>query len=315
MSADTAIVLLNLGGPLRLGNVKPFLLNLFMDREIIKLGPGPLQPIIARMIVASRLKEVQARYQEIGGGSPILRETAMQAAALRRALREAGHQEVVKLVFRYAPPRAAGELAALQKQGIRRLVPVTLYPHDCRATTGSSLRELEREAPAFGMIVLPGLLHYATDPDYLNALEDRLRTALAELPNATVVFSAHGLPKKQIAAGDPYEQEIHATMEALKTRLGALPGGYTLGYQSRVGPVAWLQPALETVLRGLSGRDVIVLPISFVGEHIETLHELDIQYREIAGKAGVRRYLRVPAPGTHPDFIKCLVKGTLRVLE
>jgi len=312
---DTAIILLNLGGPLRLGNVKPFLLNLFTDRDIIKLGPAFLQPLIARWIVGSRLKEVQGRYAEIGGGSPILRESAAQATALRRALREAGRQEPVKLIFRYASPRAAGELKALKRQGIQKLLPVTLYPHDCRATTGSSLRELEREAMALGMEVLPGVLHYATDPEYLQALEDRLREALAQAPEATVVFSAHSLPQSQIDGGDPYEKEIHATLEALKSRIGELPGGYRLGYQSKVGPVRWLEPALETVLTELSGQEVIIVPISFVGEHIETLHELDIQYRELAQRVGVRRYLRVPAPGLHPAFIHCLARRTLEALE
>jgi len=315
MSMDTAIVLLNLGGPLRLGDVKPFLLRLFNDRDIIRLGPALLQPLIARIIVASRLKEVQARYAEIGGGSPILRETAAQATALRNALRAAGREESVKLVFRYASPRAAGELRSLQRQGIRRLLPVTLYPHDCLATTGSSLRELEREAAKLGMEVLPGVLHYATDPDYLDALEDLIRQKLSKSPEATLVFSAHSLPKKQIASGDPYEREIHATIAALKERLGDLPGGYRLGYQSKVGPIEWLEPPLERVLGELSGLEVIVVPISFVGEHIETLHELDIQYREIAQACGVRSYLRVPAPGLHPAFIRCLAKRTLECLN
>jgi len=315
MSFDTAIVLLNLGGPLRLVNVQPFLLNLFTDRDIIKLGPAFLQPFIARLILRSRLSEVQARYAEIGGGSPILRESAAQATALRKALRVAGCFEPVKLIFRYTSPRAAGELRALKNQGISKVLPVTLYPHDCRATTGSSLRELEREARLLGLEVLPGVLSYATDPDYLTALEERLRAALAQLPTATVVFSAHSLPLKQIAAGDPYEREIHATIEALKLRLGAIPGGYRLGYQSKVGPVKWLEPSLETVLTQLPGRDVILMPISFVGEHIETLHELDIQYREVARVAGVGRYLRVPTPSLHPAFIRCLFRRTMEALE
>jgi ferrochelatase len=312
---DTAVVLLNLGGPLRLSDVRPFLLNLFTDRDIIRLGPAFLQPLIARIIVGSRLKEVQGRYAEIGGGSPILRESAAQADALRKALREAGRPEKVVLCFRYTRPRASGLLRSLQSQGIRRLLPVTLYPHDCRATTGSSLVELEREARAMGMEVLPGVLHYATDSDYLECMTANLRATLAQAPEATVVFSAHSLPVKQIEAGDPYEREIHATVEALKERLGAIPGGYRLGYQSKVGPIAWLSPALETVLQEMAGREVVIVPVSFVGEHIETLHELDIQYRELAEKLGVKRYLRVPAPGLHPAFIRCLTRRTLEALE
>ena len=312
---DTAVILMNLGGPLRLRDVEPFLMNLFTDRDIIRLGPAFLQPLIARILVASRLKEVQSRYHEIGGGSPILRETAAQAAALRQALRAVGRQEQVKIIFRYTMPRAAGELRSLAMQGVRRLLPVTLYPHDCRATTGSSLVELEREARALGMIVLPGVLHYATDPDYLEAMESNLRKVLTQCPEATVVFSAHSLPLKQIQSGDPYEREIHATMEALQARMGAVPGGYRLGYQSKVGPVTWLAPALEAVLSELKGRDVVIMPISFVGEHIETLHELDIQYRETARQAGVRGYFRVPAPGVHPAFIRCLVRRTMEAME
>jgi len=314
MSSDTAIVLMNLGGPLRLSDVQPFLLNLFNDRDIIRLGPAFLQPLIARIIVGSRLKAVQGRYAQIGGGSPILRESAAQASALREALREAGRQEKVVLCFRYTRPRAAGLLRSLNAQGIRRLLPVTLYPHDCRATTGSSLVELEREAKAVGMEMLPGVLHYATDPDYLACMEENLRATLAQAPNATVVFSAHSLPVKQIEAGDPYEREIHATVEALKDRLGAIPGGYRLGYQSKVGPIEWLAPALESVLQELAGREVVVMPVSFVGEHIETLHELDIEYREVAEKGGITRYLRVPAPGVHPAFIRCLLRKTLAAL-
>lgn len=311
---DTAIVLMNLGGPLRQQDVKPFLLNLFNDRDIIRLGPAFLQPLIARLIVGARIKEVKGRYREIGGGSPILRETAAQATALRKGLREAGRPEPVQIVFRYTSPRAAGALRSLAMRGVKKLLPVTLYPHDCRATTGSSLVELEREARAMGMEVLPGVLHYATDPDYLACMEANLRATLGEAPEATVVFSAHSLPVKQIEAGDPYEHEIHATIEALKRRLGVIPGGYRLGYQSKVGPIQWLSPALETVLRDLSGKDVVIVPVSFVGEHIETLHELDIQYRELAEKLGVKRYLRVPAPGIHPDFVSCLVRQTITAL-
>ncbi len=314
-TSDTAIVLMNLGGPLRQDDVRPFLLNLFNDRELISLGPAFLQPLLARLLVALRLKKVQRRYGEIGGGSPILRESAAQATALRKALREEGRSEKVVLCFRYAPPRARGLLRSLKAQGVKRILPVTLYPHDCRATTGSSLGELAREARAAGMEVLPGVLHYAADPLYLSAMADNLRQTLAQAPEATVVFSAHGLPLKLIEAGDPYEQEIGATVEGLKALLGAIPGGYRLGYQSRVGPMKWLSPSLGKVLEQLTGREVVVLPLSFVSEHLETLHELDIQYRGLAARLGLPRYLRVPAPGVHPAFIQCLLRRTLEALK
>jgi ferrochelatase len=312
---DTAVLLLNLGGPLRQADVEPFMYKLFADAEIVKFpGPGFLQPLYATLLSRGRAKEVRGRYQEIGGGSPILKETAAQAAALRRALRQAGRREPVKILFRYASPRAAGMMRALRAQGIRRLLPVTLYPHDCRGTTGSSLSELSREARAAGLELLPGVLHYATDPLYLDSLAEPLEAALREVPGATVVFSAHSLPARAIEAGDPYQREIVATVDALKARLGDLPGGFRLAYQSKVGPIKWLEPELGAVLKTLSGKDLIIVPVSFVSEHIETLHELDILFRAVAMAAGVRSYRRLPAPGVHPAFIRCLAERTLAAL-
>jgi len=313
---DTAVLLLNLGGPLRQADVEPFMYKLFADAEIVKFpGPGFLQPLYATLLSKGRAKEVRGRYQEIGGGSPILKETARQASALRQALRQAGRSEPVKILFRYASPRAAGMMRALKAQGIRRLLPVTLYPHDCRGTTGSSLSELSREARAAGLELLPGVLHYAPAPLYLDSLAEPLAAALGEVPSATVVFSAHSLPAKAIAAGDPYQREIVATVEALKARLGEIPGGYLLAYQSKVGPIRWLEPELGGVLKTLSGKDLIIVPVSFVSEHIETLHELDIQFRELAMKAGVRSYRRLPAPGAHPAFIRCLSERIFIILK
>ena len=312
---DTAILLLNLGGPANLAQVEPFLASLFGDRDLIRLpGPAWLQGPFSRLIAKLRAPGARARYAEIGGGSPLLRESAYQASALRVALRAAGRDEAVKLCFRSATPRAHGLLKALKRAGIRRLVPVTLYPHDCRATTGSSLRELAFEAAKAGLELLPGVDHYATDPDYLEAMEAPIRVALAERPEATVIFSAHSLPVRQIEAGDPYEKEIHATRDALMARIGAIPGGYILAYQSRTGPVRWLEPPLKSVLQGMGGRDVIVVPLSFVSEHIETLHELDIEYRHVADKAGIRTYRRVAAPGTSPAYIRCLTRRVLEIL-
>ncbi len=316
MPSDTAILLLNLGGPVNLAQVEPFLAALFGDRELIKLpGPAWFQPTYARGIARVRRKAAQGRYSEIGGGSPLLKESAAQAAALRSLLRTHGRTEPVKLLFRYSQPRAAGLLKALKRDGVTKLLPVTLYPHDCRATTGSSVRELEREAKAAGFEVLPGVLHYARDERYLDSLEGVIRAALEELPYATVIFSAHSLPMKQIEAGDPYEKEIKATCRALEKRIGRIPGGYTLAYQSRVGPIRWLEPPLKKVLQNYGGRDVIVVPISFVSEHIETLHELDIEYRALAQRAGILNYLRVKTPGTHPAYIDCLFQRTVDALQ
>lgn len=312
MKPDTAILLLNLGGPVNLAQVEPFLFNLFADRELIRLpGPAWFQPTYARGIARVRAKAAQERYREIGGGSPLLEESAAQAHGLRARLRAAGRQEPVKLLFRYTQPRATGLLKALKRDGISKLLPVTFYPHDCRATTGSSLRELQREAQTLGLDVLPGVDSYATDEGYLAPIVEGIRAALEEHPYATVIFSAHSLPMKQIEAGDPYEREIKATVAALKARIGDTPGGCVLAYQSRVGPIRWLSPSLRSTLKTFAGRDVIVVPISFVSEHIETLHELDIQYRALAEKVGIKAYVRVKTPGTDPRYLDCLFRRTM----
>jgi ferrochelatase len=315
--ADTAILLLNLGGPVTLKHVEPFLYALFADRDLIKLpGPAWFQPAYAWGIAKLRTKGSQARYAEIGGGSPLLKESAAQAKELRTRLRAAGIASPVKLCFRTSQPRAAGLLRALKGRGVTKLLPVTLYPHDCKATTGSSLRELEKEAKAQGLELLEGVRHYALDEDYLESVAEPIREALAELPGATVIFSAHSLPVKQIQrTADPYEGEIAACVEALTAKLGDLPGGARLAYQSRVGPIRWLEPNLKEVLAACAGRDVIVVPISFVSEHIETLHELDIEYREYAKEFGVRAYRRVPVPGVHARYIRCLERHTLEALK
>lgn len=315
MKPDTAILLLNLGGPVNLDQVEDFLFNLFADRELIRLpGPAWFQPTYARGIAKVRTKAAQGRYAEIGGGSPLLAVSAAQAAGLRARLREAGRMEPVKLLFRYTQPRAAGLLKALKRDGITKLLPVTLYPHDCRATTGSSVRELEREAAAMGLSVVKGVDSYATDEGYLGPLVEGIRAALEEHPYATVIFSAHSLPMKQIEAGDPYEREIKATVKALKARIGDTPGGCVVAYQSRVGPIRWLSPSLRSTLKTFGGRDVIIVPISFVSEHIETLHELDIQYRKLAEKVGIKAYIRVKTPGTHPAYLDCLFRRTMEAL-
>ncbi|MFN8012807.1 MAG: ferrochelatase [Holophagaceae bacterium] len=315
--ADTAVLLLNLGGPVKLQHVEPFLHALFADRDLVRLpGPAWFQPVFAKLISKGRAKAARARYAEIGGGSPLLRESAAQARELRAKLRAAGIASPVKLCFRTSQPRAAGLLEALRRRGVTKLLPVPLYPHDCKATTGSSLRELARVAKDLGLILLEGVNHYALDEDYLESVAGPVRDALAELPGATVIFSAHSLPVKQIVrTGDPYEGEIKACVAALATKLGDLPGGTRLAYQSRVGPIRWLEPNLKEVLAECAGKDVIVVPISFVSEHIETLHELDIEYREVAQHAGVRGYRRVPVPGVHPAFIRCLERHTLEALK
>lgn len=314
---STALVLLNLGGPVSQEQVEPFLKTLFGDRDLIKLpGPAWFQPLYAWGIAKIRTSSAKKRYAEIGGGSPLLAQSAAQANELRVRLRRRGYNHPVKLVFRTSQPRAEGMFQVFSKSSIKSIIPVSLYPHSCKATTGSSVRELELYAKKYGIKVEDGVLDYAENPIYIQSLVDPIKDLLEDYPYATVIFSAHSLPVKQIQmTEDPYESEIHKTVQKVSDAIGTIPGGYLLGYQSRVGPIRWLEPSLKSVLKECAGRDVIVVPISFVSEHIETLHELDIEYKEIALNLGIKNYLRTPTPCINPSFMDALESLSIAAIE
>jgi len=316
-----AVMLFNLGGPDDLAGVEPFLVNLFSDREIIRLpGGAALQPLAARLIAKLRGPSVRKNYRRIGGGSPQLRITRAQARALEDRLngedRDGRHYRVF-VAMRYSRPSAAEALEAIAAAGIRRIVTLTLFPHYSKATTGSSRRELERTlaTPAwrrarFDFTHIDG---YADDPRYLDAMADRVRDAMDRIPDdrrrrTVLVFSAHGLPQRFIDEGDPYVAHIDATRQGILERLD-LPNRQLLAYQSRTGPVRWLGPGTEEVLAELGAdgvENVMVVPLSFVSDHIETLYEVDMLFADAARAAGITGYYRPQALNTHPLFIKAL---------
>lgn len=308
------ILLLNMGGPSTLREVRPFLRNLFADPMLLDLPGGLiLRPFLSRLIPAVRTRKVQAAYASIGGGSPLLRTTLVQAEALRAELARRGHEGVkVDVVMRYTPPRAAEVLAGLTARGETRTLALPLYPHECRATTGSSLAELEslrsRLAPS---LRIETVRSWHLDPGYLDALAGRVRAAVDSLPaaarpHATILFSAHGVPEALPRRGDPYVGQVKETVAAIAARLGA-GQAHRLGWQSRTGPVKWVGPGTDGVIAELAGTEaVVVVPVSFVSDHIETLYEIDILFAEEARRVGIRHFVRTAALDVDPVFIAAL---------
>ena len=305
---DTAVLLLQMGGPDSLDAVRPFLLNLFTDREIIRIGPAWLQPFISRMIVRRRTPVVMAKYREIGGKSPIRELTEGQAAALQQEL---GIPCAVGM--RYWHPFTGDALRQLQQRGVARIVALSLYPHYSRATTGSSFNDLDRRlAELGGAFELIRISHFYDHPRYIEALVEQIRQGLAGFPDpgqVELLFSAHSLPQAFIDQGDPYLDQIRSTVRLVMARLGDIR--YHLAFQSRAGPVKWLEPATDEKLRELAAsgcNQLLVVPLSFVSDHIETLHEIDIEYAAEARALGIATFRRVPSLNSSPTFIRCLAE-------
>ena len=305
-----AVVLMNLGGPDSLDAVEPFLHNLFRDPAIIG-APGPVRWLLARLIAKRRGPEARAIYRSIGGRSPLLEETEAQAAALQAALGDLGEVQVV-VAMRYWHPMSDAAARQVAAFGPDRIVLLPLYPQFSTTTTASSFaawRSAARvagiTAPTHAVCCYPragGLIAAHA------ALIEPLLAAAGEADPPRLLFSAHGLPKRVVARGDPYQWQVEETAQSIVDRLGREDLDWTVCYQSKVGPLAWLEPSTVDEL-DRAGRDrvpVVVVPIAFVSEHSETLVELDVTYREHADEAGVLAYHRVPALGTHPAFIKAL---------
>lgn len=302
------VILLNLGGPDSPEAVKPFLSNLFSDREIIKLGPKPLQKYIAALIVRMRAPKTIAAYAQIGGGSPILPLSQAQADALGAALNSASNAPgfSVAVGMRYWHPYIQDAVDALHQKGARRFIALSLYPQYSIATSGSSVRQFLVAMDRCSECSYLTIGSWHRHPLYIKALAENMRTALQEFHEPPMVlFSAHSLPQSFIKRGDPYLKQIEETIAALAAEL---PMTWRLSFQSRSGPVKWLEPSTQAMLKQCADdgiRDLLIVPISFVSDHIETLYEIDIEYQEIAQKLGIRMR-RMPSLNTSPAFIAAL---------
>ena len=325
------VLLLNLGGPEKAEDVEGFLYNLFADPDIIRL-PAPLAPLqsaIAMFISKRRAPKSRAAYESIGGGSPILRYSNEQAKLIAKSLEgRYGITAKTYVGMRYWRPFTEDALARVQDDNINALVVVPLYPQFSISTSGSSLRVLQEEfarrSDLWGesKMVHTVVPQWYDRPGYVKCMADLITKELdsftpdeiaegAALDPACpkhILFSAHGVPQSYIEAGDPYQRQIIECVEMISSLLPSEDEGVKvhLSYQSRVGPIEWLRPYTDDVLPELGERGVknlVVVPVSFVSEHIETLEEIDIEYRELAEESGIKNWRRCPALNTDPAFI------------
>ena len=317
--------MLNLGGPKTLDDVRPFLLKLFEDREIIQL---PAQRFLGPYIANRRTKSVQQKYDEIGGGSPILAWTEEQGRGMCERLDKlspetAPHKFYV--AFRYVHPFSEDALRAMKADGVKRAVAFTQYPQFSCSTTGSSLNELWRAAKNVGLqndFEWSVIDRWPTHPRFIEAMTETVKQGLeqfteAERDDVLILFSAHSLPLDVINRGDAYPAEIGASTHEVMKRLG-YSHEYMVSYQSDVGPVPWLGPSTEKVIEFLGEkkrRNVLVVGIAFTSDHIETLHELDIEYGEVAHKAGITNFKRAPALNGLPVFQDALAEVVFEHLQ
>lgn len=314
----TAVVLFNMGGPDELPAVEPFLYNLFADPDIIQIpwwmGGSLLQKPLARFISRRRAPDVSHHYQMMGGKSPLIEITASQAAALEAWLEQRFPDEYRCLVaMRYWKPFTSDALDEVQRGGFERVILLSLYPHYSRATTLSSMNDWITRFDNRGMrIPVQIICSYSGHPAYIELLArrigERIEQAVQQTPRerVMVLFSAHGLPQRYVNQGDPYRDQIERTAKAVMERLGH---PYMLSFQSRVGPETWLLPGTEPAMAWLRERGyeaLVVVPVSFVSEHIETLYEIEVQFGEEARRLGFTQFLRVPTPNADADFVELL---------
>jgi ferrochelatase len=307
----TGVVLLNMGGPDSLSAVRPFLANLFSDRELIRLPAAFLtQPLFAWIVSGLRARKVRRYYEEIGGGSPIAELTGRQGRALEAALRATGGNFKVYVAMRYWHPNAKHAALDMKGDGVSRAVALPLYPQYCSATTGSSTNDLRRWMKWAGCTFpLAEIRSYPEHPKYVAALAETVATTIAgaDRNGMFLLFSAHGIPRAMIDGGDPYQAETERTVAAVMRRFPGLPHG--ISYQSRAGRAVWLGPDTVDEVTRLARegvRTLVVVPVSFVSDHIETLHELDIRLAAHAREAGIPSFLRAPALNDAAGFIDAL---------
>ena len=324
-SRGTGIVMLNMGGPETLEDVEQFLLNIFADREIIQL---PFQEVLGKYIAKRRTPKVRALYDGIGGGSPILRWTQAQGAGMcdrldRLSPETAPHKFYV--AFRYVKPFADDALRAMKADGIERAVAFTQYPQWSCSTTGSSMNDLWRALARTGLedaFQWSIVDRWGEHAGFVNAMAGGVREGMeqyseSERDDVLVLYSAHSLPLSVIDRGDAYPAEVAASVSRVVEASG-LRNPYILSYQSDVGPVRWLGASTESVIRKLAAqgrKNVLVVPIAFTSDHIETLSEIDIEYAHLAASLGMTGFRRSPSLNARPDFLDALADIVARHLS
>ena len=311
----TGVLLLNLGGPEKPDDVEPFLYNLFSDRQIIRLGPAFLQKPIAKFIARRRAPQSSANYNKIGGGSPIRRITDQQAHALEELLSNKGNF-MVRSCMRYWHPFATEAVRDMINGGVGQIIALPLYPHYSVATTGSSITDLQKTLLKHPSLSLREIRSWPDQSSYIQCLAKRITEGMNLFAGeeVQVVYSAHSLPKKFIADGDPYVDETMVTIKAVEQVTGQKG---KLCFQSRSGPVEWLEPSTPDMLHQLAQegcKNILMVPISFVSDHVETLYEIDMLYRDMARELGIRLE-STRGLNDDPEFIEALGSLVLEALK
>ncbi|GFQ93214.1 ferrochelatase, mitochondrial [Trichonephila clavata] len=315
IKVKTGILMMNMGGPSSLSEVNDFLTRLFTDKDIMTL---PMQNQLGPFIAKRRTPSIIKKYDEIGGGSPILKWTDKQGQLMTNLLDKispetAPHKHYVG--FRYAKPLTDDSIAQMERDGVEHAVAFSQYPQYSCSTSGSSFNALYRyylnkEIPMKWSFID----RWPTHPKLIECFADLITKELNNVPkedrdDVIMLFTAHALPMQQVNRGDPYPAEVAATVLGVMQKLN-FSHPYRLVWQSKVGPVEWLSPQTDDAIKGYVNKgkkNILLVPISFVNEHIETLHELDIEYgKELAEKIGVKNFRRVAAPNDHPAFIEGL---------
>ena len=317
--SKTAVALFNLGGPDSLDAIQPFLYNLFSDPDIFKIPIG--QKFFASIISKRRAPNVKEEYELIGGKSPINEWTEKQRSMLENELRKDGKDIDVYTVMRYWNPITKDVVPEIEKRNYDKIVMLPLYPHYSITTTGSSFNEWNRHYKG-DQNKLIYIKDYYLNKLYIKALNERIDQTLEKFPEdvrdqVQLVFSAHGTPISLVKKGDPYSKQIKETVNAvMKMRNNSHE--FHLCYQSKVGPVKWLEPATDTMIEELAEKGkkhLLIIPISFVSDHVETLFELDIEYREDADKNNIENYIVMEGLNDSATFVEALKGLVLDSLE
>jgi len=305
-----AVILFNLGGPDSINAVEPFLFNLFYDPAIINL-PSFLRYPLAKLISKLRAPVAKTIYGEMGGKSPILEETQKQAMSIEKSLNQESDVYKCFIVMRCWNPRAKETVLNVKNFNPDQIILLPLYPQFSNATSGSSIKEWTETCKKENVTTETKIICcYPTEQNFILSHANLIKEKIKEkkLSEFVLIFSAHGLPEKMIKQGDPYQWQVEKTVQSVVEKLNISNLDYILSYQSRVGPVKWIGPSTENIIKMESKKQkqIVVVPIAFVSEHSETLVELDIEYKKLAIENGSKDYIRVPALTCHPDFIESL---------
>ena len=316
------VLLFNLGGPESLEDVRPFLFNLFSDPEIIRIKNNLLRKSLAWIIATTRQRKSRGLYRQIGGGSPLRRITDEQATALAAHMEELGCPARVYVGMRCWKPTIGEAVESIRSDRITHLVTLPLFPQFSVTTTGSCLKYFRALVDEMGLSWTAKISDASPWYDnslYVESMADLIRESLGtfwggNFERVHILYSAHSIPAIYVKEGDPYLEQTRRTVASIDARLGNIAPSL-LAFQSKVGPVKWLEPSTKDTLKLLGQKGVervLAVPVSFVSDHIETLQEIDILYKRIAAEAGIKEFHRVPAPNLYPKFIKALASIAIR---